>query len=454
MNVLQLYRAKGLQDKRVGSTNGDEYAGPCPGCHGDDRFHIWPEQNEGEGSWWCRQCGKAGDGIQFLKDFQGMNYRDACKELGRISGEKSLQSRRLSRNKTPEKIWQPLPIRDPEGVDTVLWREKAKEFARRTNKRLLADDRLLAWLKKQRGIERETVVRFEMGFNEKDYFRSREDWGLPTQRKNNGKKKMLWIPRGLVIPCMSGESIIRLRIRRPSKDLPESMKNKYYAVPGSNMAPMFIYGVHQAVVIVEAELDAILIAQEAGHLAAVLAMGTTGTKPDPVIDAALRNSLAVLNSMDYDAAGAKVWTWWREQYGQKIIRWPVPVGKDPGEAFTAGVNLNEWILSGLPPSFHLGFPPRGFEKTAEDSSDFCDDDCQIEEDLHPLEELYNLLAANSVRIINTRERLALRITNGKIAERDHDRLSKLVFLNSDVRNFIFEHPDEEITEKNLFNTGR
>lgn len=46
----------GITLKKVGR---DEYAGPCPWCGGDDRFHVW-----GLGNYWCRpgpgHCGAEG----------------------------------------------------------------------------------------------------------------------------------------------------------------------------------------------------------------------------------------------------------------------------------------------------------------------------------------------------------------------------------------------------------
>lgn len=65
--------------KRVSSTSGGEYAGPCPVCGGTDRFHIWPEA----GNYWCRQCQKKGDTIQYLRDVRGLSFRDAARMVGR-----------------------------------------------------------------------------------------------------------------------------------------------------------------------------------------------------------------------------------------------------------------------------------------------------------------------------------------------------------------------------------
>ena len=81
MNVLELIKEKGIEPKKAASTKGGEYHSSCPGCGGDDRFHVWPEQNSGEGSFWCRQCNKGGDAITFLMEFEGLDYPQACEKL-------------------------------------------------------------------------------------------------------------------------------------------------------------------------------------------------------------------------------------------------------------------------------------------------------------------------------------------------------------------------------------
>lgn len=64
--------------RRVSSTNGGEYAGPCPFCGGYDRFRVWP----GKGRYWCRGCGRSGDAIQYLRDFYGLSFTEARRALG------------------------------------------------------------------------------------------------------------------------------------------------------------------------------------------------------------------------------------------------------------------------------------------------------------------------------------------------------------------------------------
>jgi DNA polymerase I len=71
--------------QRVASTHGGEWAGPCPWCKGTDRFRIWPNRDPYAIVYWCRQCGKHGDVIQFLREKEGLSFREACEKAG-LSG--------------------------------------------------------------------------------------------------------------------------------------------------------------------------------------------------------------------------------------------------------------------------------------------------------------------------------------------------------------------------------
>ena len=96
----------GITLKRVASTNGGEYVSSCPDCGGDDRFHVWP--NEGlNGRFWCRQCGKSGDMIEFLRWQKGMSFKEACDAIGKPFPYKtkvSPDSSSFKKSKTPMEI--------------------------------------------------------------------------------------------------------------------------------------------------------------------------------------------------------------------------------------------------------------------------------------------------------------------------------------------------------------
>lgn len=122
LNILDLVRADGILVKRASTTNGGEFAGPCPLCQdGKDRFRVWPEQGDG-GRWWCRQCGRSGDAIQYLIDYRKMNFREAAECVGKeISGfTHSLSGRKATRSH-----WVPRETTAP----TDLWQERARRLA-------------------------------------------------------------------------------------------------------------------------------------------------------------------------------------------------------------------------------------------------------------------------------------------------------------------------------------
>jgi hypothetical protein len=101
-------------------------------------------------------------------------------------------------------------------------------------------------------------------------------------------------------------------------------------------------------VVVESELDGLLINQEAGDLAGVIALGSAQTRPDAETDKAIREADLILIALDSDQAGTKeAWQWWNYQY-KNVKRWPCPIGKDPTEAKQSGLDLRAWVIAGLP----------------------------------------------------------------------------------------------------------
>jgi len=370
MNVIDLVTTP---LKRVATTKGGEYHGPCPSCGGKDRFHVWPQENHGEGSWWCRQCGSGGDGIQYLRDFENMTFKEACNRLGKELKKPmhAMTPRIPTAKNTPTKPETPSPLpqapftpgaRDPEPPDT--WMEKAESFVTWATQQLLyvkqtrrqppedpGATQCRQWLE-ARGInEIEMQVR-RLGYNpgekEKDIFRPRSAWGLPPDLKENGQNKKLWIPRGLVIPNLQKGRVTRLRIRRPEGD------PRYYVIPGSRMDCMLTKHLpgRPAYTIVESELDLILVNNEAGDMTGTIALGNSSRKPDPATWEALQKARIVLIALDHDPAGDHAARWWSAQI-KNTRRILPPKGKDPGEAYQAGVNIRAWIGDHLPKGWFL-----------------------------------------------------------------------------------------------------
>ncbi len=136
--------------------------------------------------------------------------------------------------------------------------------------------------------------------------------------------------------------VVRLRIRRPEGD------PRYVIVPGSFMAPMLWPTEIRLAVIVESELDGLLLYQEAGDMMNVVALGSAQGRPDNVTARLLEHMDVILVALDFDEAGGKAaWQWWRKTYPEKVVRWPVPQGKDPGDYFKSGGSVRAWLSVGF-----------------------------------------------------------------------------------------------------------
>jgi len=454
MNVLDLAK-KHVQLRRVSGNRGGEWQGPCPGCgeSGHDqstgpsnRFHVWPADNNGTGRYWCRPgkgCGKSGDNIQFLIDFEGLTFKAACARLQIGLGS----MRRSETPATKPKAFEPPVYDNP----ADLWTEKATKLLEWSQERLMENDEALGWLA-ARGIRASLAARSGLGWNPgekgRDIYRSRESWGLPTEMTQKEKPRKLWIPRGLVIPLEIDGALVRLRIRRFEDDGP-----RYYMLPGGSPATMVIGEERPAFVVVESELDAILCSLH--PCAGAVALGSVSARPDERAYKILADSKGVLVGIDFDRAGAAAFGWWPEQF-RHAFRWPVPEGKDPGEAFKAGVDIYDWIDRGLTPAARIYKPKPAaapVEEKREQAQDVvvepaaADTTSGDEEDLPAsVRELHDLLRRNpAVIIFNTPERLSV--------ERDKryvgGRINELVYRDETVRAFILAHPAEKITGENL-----
>jgi len=58
-----------------------ELAGPCPFCHGHDRFVVWPASADRDGRAWCRRCAWSGDAVKLYMDIEGAGFVRAVEDL-------------------------------------------------------------------------------------------------------------------------------------------------------------------------------------------------------------------------------------------------------------------------------------------------------------------------------------------------------------------------------------
>lgn len=335
MNLLRFLPAEGF--KRVAGTSGGEWHGPCPWCGGRDRFCVWPRHTSGAagGRYACRRCERRGDAIQFLRDSDGLGYLQACRAL-------RAEPKPLPRSRTVPygPSWVPRPREMPPG----LWQERAGRFVAECSACMTSGSEGLEYAL-SRGLRPETVGRLRIGWNVCDRYEDREAWGLRPELKENGRPRRMWLPAGLVIPSRRKAGLVAVKVRRVTWT-PEDIFPKYFAVAGSPPGLALGGRSSKPVVIVESELDAVLIDQEAGDLVGALALGAASGKPDADATAFLRTVPLLLIALDYDQAGRDAILWWRRHFAQ-AVHWPTPEGKDVGDLAWFPGYVRAWVKVGI-----------------------------------------------------------------------------------------------------------
>jgi DNA primase len=337
MNLLDLI-ANPL--RKVATTNGGEFSGPCPWCGGQDRFRVWPEEGPA-GRYWCRQCGKMGDAIQFLRDFKGLSFQEACQEL-----KQNLTSvNGFKRQPGERNTWKPQETKRPDTlIADALWQQNVSNFLNGAERSIWSGSGkpTRAWLN-NRGLNERSIKKARIGLNSCNKYVARESWGLSRKlNMETGNVTKLWLPDGLVIPFFLVDRIIRVRIRLrgPKGDM------RYYLLPGSDTRPMVWGSDKKILCVVESELDGLLVQQEAGDIVGVVALGSAQVRPDPETHSLLTQNELILFSLDWDKAGRDQFQWWRRNY-KNVIPWPTPTRKDPSDAFQDGLLIRSWILAGI-----------------------------------------------------------------------------------------------------------
>lgn len=265
-----------------------------------------------------------------------MTYREACDHLGREPAQRPP----VAAGRPPGKpAWEPRACSAPGD----LWQAKARRLVDEAAKCLWGPPgkAALSFLSETKGLAGDTVKKFSLGWVPANRWGAAPAWGLPEVLKDSGKPKRLWFPKGVSIPLLQGGQVVRVRVRRPDGE------PRYYILRGSSTAAMILGGGNPVAVLVESELDGLLLQQEAGDLVNVVALGNAQTRPDHQAADLLSQSRLILVALDADLAGAKeAWRWWKDHYAQ-AHRWPPIQGKDPGEMWSAGLNLRAWMQAGL-----------------------------------------------------------------------------------------------------------
>lgn len=316
---------------------------PCP-IHGGTS-HTAFHYEAAKDMYFCHKCGATGDLIELYAALRchGQDKAESFKAFAREYGpppdpekykEWLKRQKRGARPVEGEKKFSFTPSAPV--VPPMEWQARAAAFVSHSCERLTDNADALAWLA-GRGISQNLARQCCLGWNDKFKSFPASAWGLDLPDAK------IYLSPGLVIPVFQGENLLKIKIRR----FGEITKGpRYFLVQGSSTG-LALYGRGPRVMIVEGELDAVLLwgLAERRRDWTFIATGGNRFRPDSALHERLLATEHLAVSFDNDEAGRTSFEeFWRQAYPQ-ARPWPISVGKDPGEAFQAGVDLGVWLES-------------------------------------------------------------------------------------------------------------
>ena len=306
--------------RKVASTRGGEWAGPCPFCGGRDRFRVQPERRR----WWCRQCGgtRWSDAVDYVRRRDDVSFIEACRRLGAWSSELGVHSGRLS---AAERVANLLGLQrasvlaeDLEPADA--WRAAGLKFVDHCVRVLWSPDgaRARAYLH-SRGLQGDTLRAWRVGFQPTFGLREPANpWGLDGDT--------ITLPRGIVLPWLVDGVLWHIKVRTSSRD----PGRRYLAVRGGHP---WLYGADtlvakQPAILLEGELDTQLVWQAAGDLLGTATLGSARKNVSGRARDRLVNCGPLLEAYDRDTEGRAGADRLRLGLLHALTALP-PVGKDP-----------------------------------------------------------------------------------------------------------------------------
>ncbi len=319
MNVFDLAQV----DTRLAKVSHKEYAGPCPGCGGSDRFHVQPDRRDG-GAWMCRNCWPAeskgwADGIEYLRQFRHMSFRAAREYL---SGEVETAIERIEQIERRLERAQNAP--KPGEPPGQAWQDYAASYAAQAERRLwLPEGRAALDYLLSRGLKLQTIDQAHIGYIEKQ--------GIPY----------------IVFPWYADGVYWCINHRDLRPEVPQ--KERYKALMGSAKGAALYAGdslaLRRYAFLVEGEIDALTIAQEAGDLVAVVGTGGHDCTQGVKWIGRLVRAGALFVAYDRDIRGERKAERWLDTY-VNFWRWR-PHVKDANHMLTAGFDVRIWVQSAL-----------------------------------------------------------------------------------------------------------
>jgi hypothetical protein len=294
----------------------------CP-FHEDNNPSLCIEP--GRGHWRCFGCGEHGDAAALVMKYHRVTFREAVAfiasdvRLGAGSGPPP----------GPRPNPPPRPNDDAESIDLQA---AAMELARRSEERLRTPEggSALDHLR-DRGLNDATIRVARLGYA--------PDASLP--KPGGGRSPAV---RGVTIPWFGRDGVELVKVRRLDDGEPryiEAYRRRPTRYPGPPFASL---PHHDAVVVAEGELDALLLAQELAGLAVVITAGSASQRPGEETLRDLESAYRLFLATDADDAGDRCASAWPRRAMR--VRPPEP-HNDWTDAHRAGVKLRWWWIRHL-----------------------------------------------------------------------------------------------------------
>ena len=320
--------------------------GPCPFCKtGEDRFAVFV--NDTPQHYYCGihgiGCGRYGDAVTFLREYEGLDFFAACEELGVDPGSEYVRS---EKDNTHSKHLNP---------PGKQWQEHAEALIHQAQKCLWSPvgATALEYLHR-RGFTDETIRKAQLGYipfkdAAKPYYlrELRTVWGL-SERDEKGKSWQ-YLYEGILIPWYVDDQLWKLNVRRLTGLAPDNT-HKYLPITGSVDA---LYNadalrLDKPAILCESEFDALSGMQACQGLdVSFVATGSTSKARDPFWIARINKALYTLIAFDDDEekngkrAGDEGALYWLGVLPRslQILPWE----HDVNDMLKAGIPLQEWV---------------------------------------------------------------------------------------------------------------
>lgn len=319
----------------------------CPWCPGSkDGFIMQPEIGRYSHAIRSSGCGRTGDGIDFLKEYCNMTHQEACEVLGLEQNadfipSSPFKSAQNTKESPPPARWQETGSIMVKHAELALWSP--------------AGATMLDYLR-GRGLKDETIRKHRLGYiplqpDGRFYQSSFETWGLTPDMlsEDQVKKGCVRVPNGILIPWFEGDTLWRLALKRPGEN------PSYGQVMGSGEGMFNVSSIDmdKPCMIVEGELCAMSVDQEAGDLISCVATGSTTRGRLARWQSDLSFASFVLQSFDEDDAGDQGAEYWLKM--KNSMRWSPWFAKDLNDILqkkffewvTEGVSIREWVEAGI-----------------------------------------------------------------------------------------------------------